>query len=117
MPSVRATTVEAEPGGADDPVEDEVGAGGGDQLAHALLAGQHPAAPGAARPLGRVGVGEGDRRHAVLARLLDASAPSRCRPRGRPTCSSSEAPTTSSACVPIDPVEPRIKTFFIRPRG
>ena len=109
IPSLSATTVGPEPGRADDPVEDEVGAGGGDQLADPLLAGEHPAAPGVARPLGRVGVGERDRRDAVLARLLERR--SQLEPAASPTtCSSSERATISSACVPIDPVRPRITT-------
>ncbi len=66
-------------GRADDPVEDEVGAGAGDQLADPLLAGEHAAAPGAARPLGGLGIGERDGRHAVLPRLLEQPLPARAR--------------------------------------
>ena len=117
IPSVRATTVEAEPGGADDAVEDEVGAGGRDQLAHSLLAGEHAPAPGVARPRGGGRVGEGDRRHAVLARLLDRQLPAAAGRQPDDLQLRRSAPITSSACVPIDPVDPSIKTFFIDLRG
>ncbi len=49
-----------QPGGADDPVEHHVGAGGDDQLADPLLAGKHLSTPGAARLPGRVVVEESD---------------------------------------------------------
>ena len=65
----------AQPGGADDPVEDEVGAGGGDQLAHPLLAGEDLSVPAGAGGLGGLGVGEGDRGDAVPPGLLDRELP------------------------------------------
>src|ERR1700709_282642 len=48
----------AEAGGADDPVQHEVGLGRRDQVAHALLADQHPPVPRLARAGGSVGIGE-----------------------------------------------------------
>ena len=69
-----------EAGGADDAVEDEVGLGRGDQLPHALLAGEDAPVPGLARPRGGVAVGEGDDLHPVLARLRHGRLPT--APRG-----------------------------------
>jgi len=104
----------AEPGGADDPVEDEVGIGCRDQLAHTLLADEHAPLPRRSCLRRGLRVGKGDRADAVLARL--ATVVSQPRPAAKPTArSSSEAPITSSACVPIDPVEPSISTFLIYP--
>ena len=83
-----------------------------------------PSSPASTRPsqararrLGRVRVGERDRGHAVLARLLEHAAPSSTPAASPTTCSSSEAATISSAWVPIEPVDPRITTFFIDDRG
>ena len=112
IPSLSATIVEPSPAAPTIALSTRSALGGDDQLAHALLAGEHPPAPGAAGALGRGLVGQRDRRHAVLARLLDRRLPA--EPAARPTtCSSSEAATISSACVPIDPVEPSMTTFFI----
>ena len=89
----------AEPGGADDPVQDQVGAGGGDQLADALLAGEDARRPrllGAARRRPRRRARPRARRARAPAR---AAPPSSSRRRGRRPASSSEAPITSSACV------------------
>ncbi len=66
-----------EPGRADHPVEDEVGAGAGDQLLNPLLAHKHAAVPGRARPLCRGGIGECHGRHAMLPRLLQHFLPAR----------------------------------------
>ncbi len=74
----------AEPGGADDRVEDQVGLGGRDQLANAVLAGEHHAvvelARGARR---RPGVAEGDATGARRARLVAEALPvGRCAEPG-----------------------------------
>ena len=102
---------------ADDPVEDQVGAGGGDQLADPLLAGEDLAVPGGSGPARRRRRRRG-RRWARRARRACASTRSQLAPAARPTtCSSSDAATISSAWVPIEPVEPRITSFFIGDRG
>ena len=67
----------AQPGGADHPVEDEIRLGCGDQLAHAVLAGQHATVPGGARLVRRLLVGQRDGRDSVLPRLLDDRLPAR----------------------------------------
>ena len=113
MPSVRATMVGPRPAAPTIAVEDEVGAGRGDQLADALLAGEHLPAPASRGLLGGVRVGERDRRHAVLARLLDRRLPARAGGQADDLQLRRARAITSSACVPIDPVEPSIKTFFI----
>jgi hypothetical protein len=61
--------------GADDSVQNQVGAGAGDQLLDALLTGEHAAVPGRRGRSGCVGIGERDGGHAVVARLLDQALP------------------------------------------
>ena len=104
----------AEAGGADDAVEDEVGARAGDQLADPLLAGEDAAVPGRARRA---------RRRPASARatagtpwrLACSTTGSQLEPAARPTTSSSSEPATiSSAWAPIDPVQPRMTSFFIQ---
>ena len=105
----------AEAGRADDRVEHEVGVGLGDEPHEPLGAGQHLAlGPRLGGARGGVGVGERDPAHAVLARLLDQRARGE-RSADSPTSSNSSAAraTTSSAWVPIEPVEPRISSRFI----
>ena len=100
----------AEPGGADERVQDEVGAGLEHELDEPLGAGQHlPVGPLLGRARGRVGVGERDPVDA------EAAAPGRSVRRDErsalsPTSSrSGSRATISSACVPIEPVEPRMR--------
>ena len=105
----------AEAGGADDRVEHEVGA------ATRRRAGSGPrgrAAPrrrvhcSAARR-GGVGVGERDPRHAVLAAPAGSAARGCGRRTGRrPRTRPGAREMTSSACVPMDPVEPRMRSRF-----
>ena len=100
------------PGEADDRVEHEVGLGGGDQVAHARVAGEHPRPlPARRRLLGRLGVGERDLR-TRCSRACSHSRSQRWPAESPAARARSEPATTSSACSPIDPVEPRIRTFL-----
>ena len=106
----------AEPGRADDRVEHEVGAGLGDQPHQALRARRAPRRP--STPPRRA-----PRRPRRPARSAARRAPRACaisasceRSAERPTSSNASGAraTTSSACVPMEPVEPRIRSRFIR---
>ena len=100
----------AEAGRADERVEDEVGAGLEHEPHEPLGADEHLAVgPRLGRARARVGVGERDAVDAEAARLLDQRV-RRALGADRPTSSSSGSRATmSSACVPIDPVEPRMR--------
>ena len=107
----------AQAGGADDRVEDEVGLGG-ERSARA----RPPRRPGPARSRRR---GRARPRRRRPGRSTGTPCSRACStvssqplPAARPTaCSSGERPITSSACVPIDPVEPSMRTFFMPERG
>ena len=97
-------------------VEHEVGARTRRRAARA------PRAPASTSPLGPrlggagggVGVGERDPRHAVRARLRDQRLVRALGGQADELEARPRAATTSSACVPIEPVEPRMSSRFIR---
>src|SRR5262249_41010049 len=104
-----------EAGGADDRVEDEVGIRGGDQLAEPRLAGEDLPAPLLRGSLGGLRIGPRPRPPPAATPCSRAwpSSGSQPEPAERPaTCRPSPAPTTSSAWVPIEPVDPSISTRF-----
>ena len=111
MPSRERDDRRAEAGDADDRVQDQVGLGRGDQLADALLAGEDPVRPKLRGGLlGGVGVGEGDDRATPCSRACAASRSQLPAGRQAGELELVRAATTSSACSPIEPVEPRIRT-------
>ena len=116
MPSPSATTVGPSPAEPTSAFSTRSAPDSTHQLADPLLAREHLAVEARRGPLGRVGVGERDAPDAVLARLLEQPLPRRWRPRARRPRGRPRRATTSSACTPIDPVEPRIRTFLHRPR-
>ena len=105
-----------EAGGADDRVEHEVGAGLGDEPHEPLRARRAPRRPSTPRPRARRRRGRSARSGPRRGRAPARSAPrASARPRGRRARTRPGArDTTSSACTPIEPVEPRIRSRFIR---
>ena len=100
---------------ADERVEHEVGARLEDEPDEPLGAGEHLAVGPRLARRGRPASASASaiRAHAVLARL--ATSCSHERSAERPTSSrSSERATMSSACVPIEPVEPRMSSRRMR---
>ena len=99
----------AEAGGADERVQDEVGAGLDDQAHETLGAAQDlPVRPGLRRPRRGVGVRQRDPPDAELAGLLDAASPTSSPRRARPARAPRCARRRRAPGVPIEPVEPRI---------
>ena len=102
-------------GRADDRVEHEVGAGLGDEPHEALGPREHLAVgPGLAGARRGVAVAQRDPADAVRARLRDSASCERSADSPTSSNASGERATTSSAWVPIEPVEPRIRSRFIR---
>ena len=115
MPSVSATIVGPRPAEPTIALSTRSASAFGDQLDEPLRPGEHLALGPRLRRAGRgVGVRQRDPAHAVGARLRHQRRRARC-PAERPTTSNSSPAraTTSSACVPIDPVEPRMRSRFI----
>ena len=106
----------AQAGAADDGVQDQVAVGVDDQLDQPVGALQHVAVGpglGGARGGGLVGQRDAARRRTCApARRRVSKSVSAARPT---TSRSSERSTTSSACSPIEPVEPRMITRRMRP--
>ena len=73
----------SEPGRPHHAVEHQVGAGGRDQLADSLLAGEDAAVPGPPGLPRRRRIAEGDGRHAVVTGLLDEARPAGARSEPR----------------------------------
>ena len=110
MPSPSVATVGPRPGGADERVEDEVGARLDDEPHEPLRADEHlavgPRLGGARRRRRRRPARSGR----TPRRCACATSASHERSADRPTSSSSpDVATISSACVPIEPVEPRMR--------
>ena len=113
MPSVSATIVGPSPAEPTMPLRTRSAPEVGDQLADPLLAGQHAAVPGR-RGLPRPRPDRRARRRAPRDRAPARPGAPSSEPAASPTtASSSEPETTSSACSPIEPVAPRITSFFI----
>ena len=113
MPSVSATIVGPRPAEPTMRVEHEVGVRLGDELDEPLGAGEHLAlSPDLGRARGGIVVGQRDPAHAVRARLPHELLVRGARGQADDLELVARA-TTSSACVPIDPVEPRMRSRFI----
>ena len=109
MPSPSVATVGPRPGRADERVQHEIGAGLDDEPHEPLGAAEHlPVGPrlrGARRGVARRRARSAARRARGPARRAPPTSARRTARRARaPRC----ARSTSSACVPIEPVEPRI---------
>ena len=104
----------AQPRRADDRVQDEVGARLRDELANPVLARQHSSPPLRLPPAQRRPGRRARRRGRRAAWPAPAPAPSSSRRTARrPEARPSEAAITSSAWVPIEPVEPSIRTLLM----
>ena len=100
----------AEAGRADERVEHEVGAGLEHELDEPLGARQHLAVgPLLGRARAGVGVGERDPVDAEAPRLLDQRVRRALGAQARRARARDRARRSSSACVPIEPVEPRMR--------
>ena len=92
-----------------------VRAGSEDQLADTVLTGEHLAVPGAAacRHAAGIDVGEGHGSHAVLARLSQHALPTRAGRQRDDLELLRGSDDPPAPRVPIEPVLPRIASFFI----
>ena len=98
-----------QPGEADDAVDDDVGAGSTRSARSATTS--MPSGSAAATSARAVRVGDGDDLRAELAApARSASRPTSRRRAPTPRSGPASARTTSSVCVPIDPVDPAMAT-------
>ena len=109
MPCAQRCDRGPEPGRADEAVQDHVGAGLGDQLRDAVLARRAPLPRSRPRPPRPAACSSASATRVTPWRCACPSSCSQLSRRQSPTTSSSSLrSTTSSAWVPMDPVEPRM---------
>ena len=114
MPSVSATIVGPRPARADDAVEHEVGLRLRDEPDQALGAGEHLALRPRPRRRWRRRRGRSARSGVTPCSIACLTSGTCWRPADSPTTSNAPCArlTTSSAWVPIEPVEPRMRSRF-----